>query len=775
MRIELEHSFRKALQNGFSLFTGSGFSLLAADKYHKPLPLGNELKKELIDQFRLVGMNTLSLAQVCTVLESTRRQELYAHLTTRFTVDSFSPYYHALKRVNIRNIFTTNIDNLLMKVYSLESDRYLNDIDLYGSSSNDEAAIDYIALHGCVTHAKQSFTFSASDIASAYSSDPDKWHFLTGRLQKLPTLFWGYSLEDAGVLQALNPASASGRRQEDKWIVVRSEDPATISYFTALGFNVIIGDTQQLLEYFGKVANRDAERDTQTARTKDPIFDGYQIPSVGSVAVRPISEFYQGAVPSWNDIFSGSIHRTSHYRALMNAINSGKTTILVGMTASGKSTLLMDAAASHRSESLKLFLPSPCTPDRARLMIERLGGRKCLVFIDDFTADVDCYREFVSAPGITVVAADRDYNVEIISHRIDRSTTNILSVTDLAESDIQSVFFSVPSNLRSSHLNRPETERYLSPSLFEIVTANIVQPNIVSRIRSMLKSLLQSDPWLHDLFVACCYVHNCRVPASYDLISAFLRERCGSYEEIYEMINNLGSVMTEYSGWLTDSDQDHFTPRSNIVSDAVMQEVAPVDLKRVLTRFHDEVSSYRISRMDIFRRRAFDAHLFERAFARWEDGRDMYLRLFDRDRTPYILQQGALYLSAKSRFTEAFSWIDRALEESGGTIPSIRHSHAIILFKANFGKEDVDGGVEAMLCRSMEILSEVYYYDRRKTYHALTYADQSLKFHRSYPGAISKGYLETAKRWLNVEVRASPWDRQVRRVCTQVEDAIKQI
>jgi hypothetical protein len=85
-------------------------------------------------------------------------------------------------------------------------------------------------------------------LASAFSSDPDKWHVLTGRLQKFPTVFCGYSLNDAGVLQALSPETVNERPHQDKWIVLRDADDAAESYFTALGFNIIIGGTVELLE-----------------------------------------------------------------------------------------------------------------------------------------------------------------------------------------------------------------------------------------------------------------------------------------------------------------------------------------------------------------------------------------------------------------------------------------------------------------------------------------------------------------------------------------------
>src|SRR3954468_668719 len=95
-----------------------------------------------------------------------------------------------------------------------------------------------------------------------------------------------------------------------------------------------------------------------------------------------------------------------------------------------------------------------------------------------------------------------------------------------------------------------------------------------------------------------------------------------------------------------------------------------------------------------------------------------------------------------------------------------------LLFKANFGRLDHDGTVLATLRRSMEILSEVYYYDRRKAYHAKTYADQALKYNKVYHSDLGRSYLETALRWLNSELRSSPWNKSVRRLLEQVKRAL---
>ena len=70
----------------------------------------------------------------------------------------------------------------------------------------------------------------------------DRWYKLTQQLQGFPTLFWGYNVGDADVLQALNPDTINQRTQEEKWIILRNTDEATQEYFRALGFSLIIAN-----------------------------------------------------------------------------------------------------------------------------------------------------------------------------------------------------------------------------------------------------------------------------------------------------------------------------------------------------------------------------------------------------------------------------------------------------------------------------------------------------------------------------------------------------
>ena len=257
------------------------------------------------------------------------------------------------------------------------------------------------------------------------------------------------------------------------------------------------------------------------------------------------------------------------------------------------------------------------------------------------------------------------------------------------------------------------------------------------------------------------------------MIAAFLRGDISDYMDALIMVERLGAMIAEYSGTLVDTDQDYFTPRSTHVSEAILSQAEQRALKRVLMRFHSNISRLRICRFDIFRRTAYDADLAMRAFSNWTDGLGFYEMVSRRDDSAFVKQQAAIYLSKKHRYREAFQWIDSALLQSRNRIFSIRNSHAIILFQANINQDPEDPTVRDTLTRSMDILRQCYSDDKRKLFHAITYADQALRLSEVYDKDSGvHDHLIRADQWLGEEERRSPWNRDVRRFRRRVKSVL---
>ncbi len=773
MNIENEHTFVKALSEGINLFLGSGFSVLAKDRKNRPLPIGGELLSELRKRFSVLDKDKLNLSQLCTVLEGRYGQEFYDYIRQRFSVIQYDPRYGNLSNIYVKTIFTTNVDDLLYKVYATNVNQYLNDMDMNGPVFSDRKAIDLVSLHGSVIEGKRPPVFNVFDIATAFREDPDRWYFLSHRIQDCPTLFWGYSVEDAGAIEALSPSTVQGRPHKDKWIVLTDPGEGIASYYQTIGFQTIHANTSEFLDFLGNIeAPAQFLTPTKEKLTTKTLFPQEALPDVTSVPVRPIIEFYLGAPPSWQDIYAGRLHSTTHCATIRNSINSGKHTIVVGMGACGKTTLLMQVA-NEISFDGHILICSSLTQERAQFIINRLSNQRAAIFIDNFTDSIDTFRFLTQQPNIIAIGFDREYNFDIVSHRIDVDCCKVIEVTELPETDIQEILSKIPPGIKSPHIQIPTLAKGIHPSLFEIIEANVTKPTLSKRFRSILSQLEKHDKRLLDILLVACYIHSCRTVISMDILMAFLRDIETDYHKIYEMCQTLGSMLSDYYGPLADEEQDYWVPRSTIMSEAVLSQASSKSLNRMLTKFHKNVSPYRIPRYDTFRKWAYNAGLFVKVFPDWKEGKEFYDRSYFRDPTPYLRQQGALYLSMKKRFDEAFIWIDEAVTQSGGKIWSILNSHAVILFRANIGRPADNPIVKRTLQKSMDILANCYHDDKRKTYHALTFADQSLKYYAAYQDEQSIGYLKTAQTWLKEVVARSPWHKNARRLLSDVTKIIE--
>ncbi len=769
MQIQNEALFRHSLSEGINLFLGAGFSVLA-EGANKKLPVGGDLKDELLDHFKRKKPSSLNLAQLCQIISSTNKDGLVNFFRDRFTVSKFDPVYKGLEKASIKAIFTTNIDDLVFNIFKDSHKYYVNDIQLRGPVIAGSNAIDYVALHGSVAYPDADFAFSPIEIAASFERDKDKWFGYIGRIQTTPTLYWGYRVEDAGVLQALSKEASNGRKKADAWIVLRRNDEEAIEYYSSLGFQIIISETDELLKYIA--ANTQVNLPASTHNALSNVFKEYQIPQLATVPVRSLTEFFLGAEPTWYDIYSGKLHETSHFAAAKNAIIGSKHVVLVGGPVTGKSTLLKQLAIGLTGLGTPFYI-NEITPEKAQLFVRDIDSKnsKILAFIDNAADASEAIQVLIRSKNIKVVATERDYIFDSVSHRFPSRTFKLLDVSGLSEIDTQAVQNSIPNDVKRRLFSQTEDQLAsgAEPTFFDVITSTITENSLADRFINAIKSMKQTMPAEHDVLLMACYLHACRVPTSIDIASAYVRSFDLSAMDAFNILESMGSLLSPYEGTLADSAQAFYVPRSRAVAEVVMSKVPAHDLRRMLEMFHSEVSPTKISRYDIFRRAAYDARTIGRAFPKWEDGLEFYDIAFRRDPTHSLKQQGALYLSQKKNYELAFSWIDEARGMTGHNNPTIRNSYAVILFAANYDKM-ATSEVLATLDESMEILQKCYDDDYRKVYHAKIFAEQAIKYSRKFPDSKRLPmYLEKSETWLDAELKNRPGDRWMRNLARQIK------
>ena len=362
----------------------------------------------------------------------------------------------------------------------------------------------------------------------------------------------------------------------------------------------------------------------------------------------------------------------------------------------------------------------------------------------------------------------------MVNHLFDQNYT-IINVTELTERDTQKIFESLPSDIRNDDIKKEKNTKYSDDSIFEFVIRNIKGQNIKERYTHVLKQLEKDHQQLAEFLVLCAYMHSSRVPLSMEVSYSYFNDRY-NYKEVLKMKNELGDLLKEYhTNELIDDYEytDYYYPRSYYIAESILKNASGNLLKKIMNKIISDVPKIQIYNYNTFRKHAFDKNIVLNAFFDWKEGKEFYERayLYD-DENPYILQQGALYLSAKQKHLDAFGWIEKAITKSRKNL-SIKNSHAIILFNANYDSESTSA--EEQLDYSMEILHNCHSSDQRKSFHAITYADQAIRyFNRIYNEKTLK-YLNQAKIWLDEEMIENKWNTKIKEKLKQIRNILNKL
>lgn len=781
MKIENENTFKQCLQDGINLFIGAGFSVEAMgifDGKHKGMPVGDSLRRELLKEFKRDPGSQLTLPQLCQIISKTQRESLKLFFRNRFTTVEFDPSYQNIERITLRSIFTTNIDDLVFKIFEQSQKYYINDISLRGPAISGASAIDYVALHGSVVHpSSEDFDFSPVELASSFERDKDKWFGYVNRIQQTPTLYWGYSMADAGVLQTLARETTHGRERAQAWVTLRSEDSEAIEYYSALGFQIIVAETKDLLNYFGQLKVQ--KTPGASKRLINKRFPEYLLPMMQEVPVRTLSEFYLGAEPSWYDIYMGEIHKTKHFSLANNSISGRKSCLLIGAAVTGKSTLLK-LLANNVSTSIQPLYIDEITPEKARLLVNDINseGVQVAVFIDNAADAWEAIEILVESSNIQIIAAERDYIFDSVAHRFSRKNFDIFDISGLSPLDVQAILDKIPAGVQRISLqnDRNPLQVDVEPTFFEVLDSSISGHLLADRFIEAMKELKSEAKEKYDLLLLSCYLYSCRIPTSVDVAASYLSSQQSNPLIVYELLTSMPTLLSRYEGSMADSSQAYYVPRSRSVAEAVIQRISSFELRRLLTKFHADVSPTKISRYDIFRRMAYDANLTARAFPSWEEGLEFYEKCFNRDRSHSFKQQGAIYLARKKQYPLAFKWIDEAMSIAGRRGASVKNTYAVILFNANYGKSSENPDVISTLDQSLQILGQCYTDDMRKVYHAKVFSDQALRYAEKFSNSPrSREYLEQAIQWLNIELKTRQGDRAITHLLRNLKNAMRNL
>lgn len=724
-----------------NLFLGSGFSTLSVNTEGAHLPTGSGLKDTLIERFNRHELSGLDLQSVYTILSNDAKIDIDSFLIEKFSVGSGYEVYDPLRKINISHIYTTNIDNLPKKIFRPVEGSVspvFHDVYEFGEPRDIGSTIQYIPLHGCVDHEAPSFVFTAGQISSAFQSDQQTWFVFQRELQRRPTFFLGYGMNDAGVLQALHNSTLSNA---NRWVLLHDATDAARALYDSLGFNVIEGSIADFIEYADglNVTSKAIKARTTLGR----------IPARDQIAQRPVRSFFLGAEPEWSDAYSPQVIKRKPNKAVLDKALQGKNVAIVGLPLSGKSTLLRQSATELNTKRSCVYFDRLSIAVADELIAEYAESTsKPIVFIDQFIDSRDAFNKLCDAGGFKFVIAESSMFYDSISPKSLRAPLETVPCTTVSAADMQSILGSLPSDiLRNNYHMSSDDMREVAEhqGLFEGLVRHVFDQDLRLRFRNRLAEFEQKDVRAFDVYLMACYSNMCRTLVSYDMIHMFLNTK--DYAEGYDVVQRINEFVGEQDN-PDDNSQDHFSVRSSALARIAIRESRNEAFGRMYDQFHRSVGPRVIPDYRTFRRYAYDNDFAVKAFPKAADGKSFYEKLFLIYGNAYDYQHGAVYMSKKGQYAQAFEWIDKAMSVAGNHNFAIRNSHAVILFEANIGifESDIEN-VTALdgIRESMRVLQSCIENDHFRRYHLLRFADQAMRVAKKVQTSETLGWLEVAK------------------------------
>jgi hypothetical protein len=164
------------------LFTGAGFSAAARDRSGRPLPDGEQMRREL---WALVfgdgEPDDSSLADLFDVALARCRAPLERYLADRLRIGGMlAPYYGPWFRAPWHKIYTLNVDDLAAAV----------------AVQFELPALDVIHLNGMVDDGADRLTFSTLQYAARLCGKEHAYEVLANDLERSPFVFVGTTLDE---------------------------------------------------------------------------------------------------------------------------------------------------------------------------------------------------------------------------------------------------------------------------------------------------------------------------------------------------------------------------------------------------------------------------------------------------------------------------------------------------------------------------------------------------------------------------------------------------
>jgi len=382
---------RALLTNSVVLFTGAGFSGDAINVSDKPIPVGETLSHLL---WVYLGYNEPhgkeTLQQLFQAALNKDHDNLRAFLQRNFECKSFSSWYTLVGKFFWYRIYSTNIDNVLEKVYTSTSPIRLKRINGQKEDFSERdpfiSEIQYVKLNGVDWKEPKGVTFSLRQYARRSTEAPAWYEQLARDFVTRVVLFVGTELDEQlfwNAIEMRGKKYGEGEKRVKSFWVKPSFSPVIIDNLKQYNVVGIPGTAKELFEILTAETNAERQLD-EVLKATHPAFLKLTRAVGGALSQRqsqdlknfystfpPVSipdripttrkSFLLGAAPDWpalwNHLDAPRTCTADLTKLFLTAFSTNKLGILSvsGPAGCGKSTTLKRLALELKAKGHLVF------------------------------------------------------------------------------------------------------------------------------------------------------------------------------------------------------------------------------------------------------------------------------------------------------------------------------------------------------------------------------------------------------------------------------------
>lgn len=682
----------KINQGRVVLFLGSG-ALYGADLPGKKIPLGNDLRDLLCDEFLNPNYMNESLAHVAALaISNSSLNDVQDFIKDYFSDLVPADFHNIIPTLRWRAIFTTNYDRLIEVCYESKQENTQSlSIILSNDDRLDETRIDtdklpFVKLHGCITRSRDPRLplILTVDQYNDHLVNRDRlFRHLYELAYENSIVFVGHSLQDANIRVVLNELQKECPQGQRHYLLKPGIDQLEVDFW---GEKKITAFDCTFEDFLKQVDNSitSTERDLLllTNNTSHPIqkwFCDKSLPSNELIemlanSIELVSEDLSGEAFNPEDFFKGfdfgwapveqglPIHRNLQSQVIEeivekpNAERAAPTEFFVikGEAGSGKTVLLRQVAwqASTMRLGIVLWVKRYAIPDLDLLEeIYTKTKERVFLFWDDASINsIEMNRFLTKAQTrkspISIITAERYNEWNVKCDDLDLLTTEEFKLNYLSENEIEELVNKLdkhnclgPNLKNKTHSERCEEFRklYGRQLLVALHESTMGQPFEAIVFNEYLNITPESAK---SIYLTVCTLNRLRIPVRAGLIS---RIHDISFDRFKETLYKpLEKVVIAHGRGQQDI---HYVSRHPEIAEIVFKEA----LKKSGDRYNEYIRiikklniSYS-SDNDSFRQ-LIRAKALHELFPSYEDVSAIYNHaITSLGRDAYLLQQMAIY------------------------------------------------------------------------------------------------------------------------------------